>query len=120
MAFLSRTKAASSFLPRFARSERCASSGSSYAPVQRRAVPRQLEGIVSDAPSLERSVPSVAELHVGHCQSLAMQPKSSEANWNWASLRACKLANTMKPTDIQRHQKWQFHILWSLASDVWL
>lgn len=78
-------------------------SGSSYAPVQRRAVPKQLESLVSGPERPGRRVPTVEELHVAHCQSLALQPKSTEAHWNWAALRACKLANTMKTGDIWRH-----------------
>ncbi|CAE7913497.1 unnamed protein product [Symbiodinium sp. KB8] len=88
-----------------ARCSRAASTGSSYAPVQRRAVPKQLESALEqdEAPPRSREVRSVAEMHVAHCHSLASGPPAdgtADATWNWAGLRACKLAEVMTPRDL--------------------
>jgi len=88
-----------------ARGSRAASTGSSYAPVQRRAVPKQLESALEqdEAPPRSREVRSVAEMHVAHCHSLASRPPAdgtADATWNWAGLRACKLAEVMTPRDL--------------------
>eukprot|EP00435_Cladocopium_sp_Y103_P073500 s292_g43.t3 len=70
----------------------------------------------STASATSRSVPTVAELHVQHCQSLARASGGSEsmreANWKWAGNRACKLADTMKAEDANgciagAHLGWQ-------------
>eukprot|EP00933_Yihiella_yeosuensis_P064413 TRINITY_DN67787_c0_g1_i1.p1 TRINITY_DN67787_c0_g1~~TRINITY_DN67787_c0_g1_i1.p1 ORF type:complete len:281 (+),score=53.26 TRINITY_DN67787_c0_g1_i1:84-926(+) len=87
-----------------------ASLGSSYAPVQRRAVPQDLEGTLPDADkdkTSRRQVMSVAELHVVHCEKLAKSPPRGgtaviDASWDWAGLRACKMADVMKPNELAR------------------
>ncbi|CAE7903122.1 unnamed protein product, partial [Symbiodinium microadriaticum] len=56
-----------------------------------------------EAPPRSREVRSVAEMHVAHCHSLASGPPAdgtADATWNWAGLRACKLAEVMTPRDL--------------------
>jgi len=45
---------------------------------------------------------SVGELHALHCERLSSSPKTADVDWQWASLRACKLADTMRPQDIAK------------------
>lgn len=48
---------------------------------------------------------TIGELHAAHCEALAAtQPSGGsatvEAAWQWAGLRACKLAEDMRPQDL--------------------
>lgn len=52
-----------------------------------------------------RRVRSVGELHIAHCSRLvaaskSMEKKVASVTWEWAALRACKLAENMTPREL--------------------